>query len=175
MLLINVRILLPSSFLPPLLPPFPLSPSPSLSSSPLPLPHPWHSALSTVTNGDCDVMVTDGGSRKIRTTLPGGTPGPLGAVSQPLTESQSAAPLTGLPYLPSVGLANSLGTAAPSSSSTASRPTRTPSIWTSCSPEATPSSDRALSPVRRNFTTLEDRAGMGMLAGMLADRSTRPR
>lgn len=67
-------------------------------------------------------------------------------------------------HSPSVGLANSLGTAAPSSSSTASRPTRTPSICTSCSPEAVSSSDLALSPVRRNFTTLGKRANLIAMA-----------
>lgn len=55
---------------------------------------------------------------------------------------------------PSVGLANSFGTAAPSSSSIASSSVRTPSIWISCSPEMASSSDLELSPVRRNLTTL---------------------
>lgn len=57
-------------------------------------------------------------------------------------------------YSPSVGLANSFGTAAPSSSSIGSSSVRTPSIWISCSPEMTSSSDLELSPVRRNLTTL---------------------
>lgn len=62
------------------------------------------------------------------------------------------------PCSPSVGLANSLGTAAPSPSSTGSSSVLTPSICTSCSPEipssSSSSSDLELSPVRRNFTTL---------------------
>lgn len=68
----------------------------------------------------------------------------------------------------SVGLANSLGTAAPSPSSTGSSSVLTPSICTSCSPEIPSSSDLELSPVRRNFTTLKPQELGWILPGVFS-------
>ncbi|KAI1233075.1 hypothetical protein IHE44_0006268 [Lamprotornis superbus] len=72
------------------------------------------------------------------------------------------------PCSPSVGLANSLGTAAPSPSSTGSSSVLTPSICTSCSPEIPSSSDLELSPVRRNFTTLKAQKVIWILPGVFS-------